>query len=352
MIAHNDIGKAAAIAVDIQNVLYEYNWNSTKLNHVYNKISDHGGSAEPSKTQFCWNGLRIRVGIAYGTCDVQKDPVTGGYDYYGNTVNTAARTEAAAHGGQILLTHDAYLALVGKLQDKANSQKKEQAVVSSEEAPALSESALSDVGVQSVESQGRVSLRGLKEPVELLEIKPLGELSKRDFTPLQGALEDAESGLADRQNASIKQSPGMDSIEEEEKEQDEKPTAVFSDADSTSSVIPMKLLMKKCMKEAGFRRYDDELMNSALSTLSSMKAVFALYSDDERDRVLDDLLKKWHLRVPALDDAELVEVGRDTPRLLVLAIRAATVVYTDNHPSRFVNFGSSHFALGTSIVSK
>ncbi|KEG07812.1 putative receptor-type adenylate cyclase [Trypanosoma grayi] len=58
-----------------------------------------------------WNGLRVRVGVHTGLCDIRHDEVTKGYDYYGGTANTASRTESIANGGQVLLTGAAYLAL-------------------------------------------------------------------------------------------------------------------------------------------------------------------------------------------------------------------------------------------------
>ena len=51
-----------------------------------------------------WGGLRVRVGINTGPCDVVFDEVTKGFDYYGTTVNTAARVEAVGHGGQVIAT--------------------------------------------------------------------------------------------------------------------------------------------------------------------------------------------------------------------------------------------------------
>jgi ABC-type sugar transport system substrate-binding protein/class 3 adenylate cyclase len=49
-------------------------------------------------------GLRVRIGIHYGHGDIVFDKVAKGYDYYGTVVNTAARVEAAGHGGQIVTT--------------------------------------------------------------------------------------------------------------------------------------------------------------------------------------------------------------------------------------------------------
>eukprot|EP00756_Hemistasia_phaeocysticola_P057918 Hpha_TRINITY_DN34527_c0_g1::TRINITY_DN34527_c0_g1_i1::g.96310::m.96310 len=42
-----------------------------------------------------WHGLRVRIGVNWGPARVERNPITGRYDYFGATVNTAARVEAA-----------------------------------------------------------------------------------------------------------------------------------------------------------------------------------------------------------------------------------------------------------------
>ncbi|KAJ9465248.1 Adenylate cyclase [Diplonema papillatum] len=61
---------------------------------------------EPCRKQSGWNGLRIRVGIAYGEVDVQEAPITGRADYFGTTVNKAARIEGCSVGGAVALTEE------------------------------------------------------------------------------------------------------------------------------------------------------------------------------------------------------------------------------------------------------
>eukprot|EP00756_Hemistasia_phaeocysticola_P032385 Hpha_TRINITY_DN16404_c4_g4::TRINITY_DN16404_c4_g4_i2::g.160991::m.160991 len=52
-----------------------------------------------------WHGLRVRIGVNWGPARAERNPVTGRYDFFGGTVNTAARVEAAVkHGGLTGLT--------------------------------------------------------------------------------------------------------------------------------------------------------------------------------------------------------------------------------------------------------
>src|SRR5690349_733328 len=59
-------------------------------------------------------GLRVRIGLHTGTLQ----PVGG--DYYGPTVNHAARIESSAHGGQIVLSESTALLLTDRLPANAN----------------------------------------------------------------------------------------------------------------------------------------------------------------------------------------------------------------------------------------
>eukprot|EP01065_Artemidia_motanka_P029844 TRINITY_DN35908_c0_g1_i1.p1 TRINITY_DN35908_c0_g1~~TRINITY_DN35908_c0_g1_i1.p1 ORF type:complete len:1098 (+),score=200.23 TRINITY_DN35908_c0_g1_i1:67-3294(+) len=51
-----------------------------------------------------WNGVRIRVGIHVGEVRVELNPVNKRADYFGNTVNRAARCESSSVGGMVCIT--------------------------------------------------------------------------------------------------------------------------------------------------------------------------------------------------------------------------------------------------------
>jgi class 3 adenylate cyclase len=58
------------------------------------------GQIQKALGEAAWPGpaLRVRIGVHLGEAEER------GGDYFGPTVNTAARVEAAGHGGQVLIT--------------------------------------------------------------------------------------------------------------------------------------------------------------------------------------------------------------------------------------------------------
>lgn len=59
-------------------------------------------------------GLRVRMGVHVGHAWAEIDPTTGRTDYFGPTVNRAARVMQSAHGGQVLVTREAWTAAEGR----------------------------------------------------------------------------------------------------------------------------------------------------------------------------------------------------------------------------------------------
>ena len=105
MIAMLSPSDAVRFSLQLQERLHSLAWNP-KINSMYDDFHK-GGKYEQPLQKFpnapVWNGLRVRIGICYGPCEVHYDEVSKGYDYYGPVVNMAARIEAAGHGGQVLL---------------------------------------------------------------------------------------------------------------------------------------------------------------------------------------------------------------------------------------------------------
>eukprot|EP00668_Euglena_longa_P037880 GGOE01048790.1.p1 GENE.GGOE01048790.1~~GGOE01048790.1.p1 ORF type:complete len:344 (-),score=99.85 GGOE01048790.1:103-981(-) len=121
---------------------------------MFTKTAGH--RTPEDKYNALWNGLRVRIGIHYGMGDVLYDEVSKGYDFYGTVVNAAARIEALAHGGQVVVTEDLLAALPTPL----------------------------DPNLGLTKALGTVPLRGVAEPPALVQVKPTA-LKARKFPPLR-----------------------------------------------------------------------------------------------------------------------------------------------------------------------
>eukprot|EP00667_Euglena_gracilis_P002302 EG_transcript_2302 len=87
MVAADSPLPAMRLALAVQTALHEYDWGTDAIDSTYRDLLNTEERGRVSRT--CWNGLRVRVGVHYGLGDVQFDPVTKAFDYYGTVVNTA-----------------------------------------------------------------------------------------------------------------------------------------------------------------------------------------------------------------------------------------------------------------------
>eukprot|EP00668_Euglena_longa_P042987 GGOE01056928.1.p1 GENE.GGOE01056928.1~~GGOE01056928.1.p1 ORF type:complete len:365 (+),score=143.51 GGOE01056928.1:43-1095(+) len=145
--------QAVQLALAIQTTLHDHDWGTDMMDLMYHDLLETDEVGRVSRS--CWNGLRVRVGIHYGLGDIQFDPVTKAYDYYGTVVNTAARIESACHGGQVGMSQEVYDVVQGSLSDVV----------------------WSDLGCQ--------TLRGLTEGIRLYQALPAGPLASRTFPALR-----------------------------------------------------------------------------------------------------------------------------------------------------------------------
>ncbi|CBH17551.1 receptor-type adenylate cyclase GRESAG [Trypanosoma brucei gambiense DAL972] len=152
MIACRSPFAAVQLVSELQRHFLSHKWETEVFDRFYHAFEEQRACDDKEYTPptarlapdvygSLWNGLRVRVGVHTGLCDIRYDEVTKGYDYYGGTTNMAARTESVANGGQVLLTRATYLAL-------SEDERKEIDVV----------------------PLGLVALRGAPQPVELYQL--------------------------------------------------------------------------------------------------------------------------------------------------------------------------------------
>eukprot|EP01062_Namystynia_karyoxenos_P013253 TRINITY_DN14781_c0_g1_i1.p1 TRINITY_DN14781_c0_g1~~TRINITY_DN14781_c0_g1_i1.p1 ORF type:complete len:856 (+),score=207.59 TRINITY_DN14781_c0_g1_i1:278-2569(+) len=96
-------------ALDAQRQLLQQHWPPDIMQHeLCYPVAD---PRRPEVQLF--SGLRVRMGVNCGNVRVQRNPITGRYDYFGRTVNVAARVEAAVKQGGLVGVTDAVLVALG-----------------------------------------------------------------------------------------------------------------------------------------------------------------------------------------------------------------------------------------------
>ncbi|KAG8347607.1 putative receptor-type adenylate cyclase [Trypanosoma vivax] len=113
---------AAQLVKDIQLTLLNYDWKMGEIDDTYCEMEEeraeedaqyepHSARLDPEVYRELWNGLRVRVGVHAGLCEIHRDDATKGYDYFGDVAELGEVLGTVAYGGQVLLTRSAYMAL-------------------------------------------------------------------------------------------------------------------------------------------------------------------------------------------------------------------------------------------------
>ena len=168
MVVSTSLENVTMLALDIQDEFKNFPWGTDLIDDVYVQLEmqlreESANVPAPVAEDLyktIWGGLRVRVGVHYGFGDIRLDDVSKGYDYYGGVVNTAARVESIAHGGQVLMSSTAFDALY-------------QTETGTKLATTIT---VIDLGPQ--------ILKGLEDPVSIQQISR-GVFSARRFPPLR-----------------------------------------------------------------------------------------------------------------------------------------------------------------------
>eukprot|EP01062_Namystynia_karyoxenos_P014246 TRINITY_DN15124_c0_g1_i2.p1 TRINITY_DN15124_c0_g1~~TRINITY_DN15124_c0_g1_i2.p1 ORF type:complete len:886 (+),score=171.57 TRINITY_DN15124_c0_g1_i2:84-2660(+) len=179
MVVFDGAGDALRFGLDVQRGLLRQEWPDDLLRHpLCCQVS--GSEGQP-----LWGGLRVRVGVQCGPTRIERNPVTGRCDYFGHTVNTAARLEAVLRKGGLVATASSVMQSIGP-------------------------SDLQLLGTPVVRHLGAKELKGVKQAVEVCALAPqgLGErfdvLSEADrVLPPAGPYGSISEGARDGDHSSI-----------------------------------------------------------------------------------------------------------------------------------------------------
>ena len=217
MVAFQTAEDAIAMAVDVQSQLRDpVHWDADDIfaiEAVYLEAQERTRREDPSlapplappvdsdlEQQYgdepaadpLWCGLRVRIGVHWGSASIKFDDVTKGYDYFGSLVNTAARVEDVGNGGQVCVTETALRRLCDVMEASvvtASGRTRKLSASSTSYPPTVSGTPFPPRRLPppydaDVAPLGQHVLRGLPDPVTLFQLLPV-PLRHRLFAPLR-----------------------------------------------------------------------------------------------------------------------------------------------------------------------
>lgn len=192
----------------VQLSLLEVAWPSEVLNAVSAQlITDKDDTV-------IFKGLSVRMGIHYGDCVSEVDPVTRRMDYFGPMVNKASRISAVADGGQIAVSYDFITEIQRCLENYQDTDRN----ASSASDEAFDEEAFTNSirkDLRSLTSQGfdvkemgEKKLKGLENPELVYSLYPQALAGRIDYHTQLDRPE--EAATRDEQPATLRSGTAMD----------------------------------------------------------------------------------------------------------------------------------------------
>lgn len=193
----------------VQLSLLEVSWPSEVLNAVSAQlITDKDNTV-------IFKGLSVRMGIHYGDCVSEVDPVTRRMDYFGPMVNKASRISAVADGGQIAVSYDFITEIQRCLENYQDTDRN--ASSASDEAAFEEEAYANSIrkDLRSLTSQGfavkemgEKKLKGLENPELVYSLYPQALAGRIDYHSQLERPE--ETALGEDQPATLRPGGAMD----------------------------------------------------------------------------------------------------------------------------------------------
>ncbi|KAF1738839.1 Adenylate cyclase [Beauveria bassiana] len=165
----------------VQNELLEVTWPSEILSSM------SGQPVYDKDNTLIFKGLSVRMGIHFGDCVSETDPVTRRMDYFGPMVNKASRISAVADGGQITVSSDFISEIQRCLEnyqdtDRFGSAGSEEGYDDESYASAIRKDlrSLTSQGFE-VKEMGEKKLKGLENPETVYSLYPHALAGRTEF---------------------------------------------------------------------------------------------------------------------------------------------------------------------------
>ncbi|TXT15822.1 hypothetical protein VHUM_00325 [Vanrija humicola] len=164
MVSFQSVTAALLWAFNCQIGLLQQEWPRELLE------SEDGKVMYDSNGNIIHRGLRVRMGVHWGSPECEVDPITRRMDYYGPMVNRSARVSAGADGGQLMASQDV-LNVIRSLREYIESSDEH----SLDELPAEVKREVLElrrIGGIEIKEVGERKLKGLEVPEKLSVLFP------------------------------------------------------------------------------------------------------------------------------------------------------------------------------------
>ncbi|KAJ2979865.1 hypothetical protein NQ176_g2991 [Zarea fungicola] len=165
----------------VQNELLEVTWPSEILSSM------SGQAIYDKDNTVIFRGLSVRMGMHFGDCVSETDPVTRRMDYFGPMVNKASRISAVADGGQITVSSDFISEIQRCLEnyqdtDRSGSAGSEEGYDDESYASGIRKDlrSLTSQGFE-VKEMGEKKLKGLENPEIVYSLYPHALAGRTEF---------------------------------------------------------------------------------------------------------------------------------------------------------------------------
>eukprot|EP01064_Diplonema_japonicum_P032174 TRINITY_DN5990_c0_g1_i1.p1 TRINITY_DN5990_c0_g1~~TRINITY_DN5990_c0_g1_i1.p1 ORF type:complete len:964 (+),score=231.79 TRINITY_DN5990_c0_g1_i1:51-2894(+) len=180
MVAFETPVDAFRFALQVQEELYKATWPAALLALPWCSKEDG------------MNGIRVRIGVQFGDVDVQINDLTGRCDYFGTTVNKAARLESVCLAGAIATTQDMIDILVDQNMLSTRQASAVYSTPYSSTLPTPSSRMLDCLANPAVLNMGERVLNGITEKADVVLLVP--QLLIKRTEAMMGDLRKAKGG--------------------------------------------------------------------------------------------------------------------------------------------------------------
>ncbi|KAJ1773819.1 cysteinyl-tRNA synthetase [Coemansia sp. RSA 1843] len=169
-----------------------------------------GAHGEGEAKHLIYRGLRVRIGMHFGSPVSEEDPITRRMDYFGPMVNRASRISGAADGGQVYVSQDVMdevYAILNLFETADHNNITDMRQLIDEPSLARDVQALRNLGLSAVQV-GEIKLKGLESAEFVSHVYPAAQRGRIDMQIQEQQQKQQQQSKRKKQDWSKRESAG------------------------------------------------------------------------------------------------------------------------------------------------